>query len=184
MSFEGLKKSLDQLRGVNQSPATKVKHGNVTFHVRDLDSEEEVLANEYAYAQVEEAQSGNRGNFSRSMRAAYYYRLAYVALAIRQIDFLEGDQIREWIVDVGPNGMIQVENESVGKFHYLLDLVRGWGKDLPFTIYESLNGMRQRQQRLVDSQVQVEEVDSVPERQEEDDDFRKLKDDEEENADS
>lgn len=180
LAFGKLKKELEKLKSVNNSPVLVYTHGDLIFHLRDLDSEEEIYASEYSYIQVEEALRDNqiathslnpdKHNFSRSMRAAYTYRLAYVALAIRKIEWIEeidGKRVKqEWNVDVRPNELLEVDDKKISKFSYFLEMVSSWGRDLPMVLYERMSDLRQKREELVSNSVYAEGSEDPPQQTE------------------
>lgn len=165
MSFDlsQLQQNLENLKAVHDAPVVIFEYRGLKIHLRDLDAEEDAMANEYAYAEVEAAARENAGrpdkrNFARSMAASFKYQIAYVALAIRAIE----QSGLTWDVDKRPDEFISVGEESFGKFDYFLQMVGKWGSSIPNKIYEYLADVRQTREKEVDDSLHVELPDDPP----------------------
>ena len=166
MSFEGLEQlqdSLEKLKAVHDAPVVVFNYRDVKIHLRDLDAEEDALANESAYAAVEEAVRANQGrpdkhNFSRSMKGTFKYQIAYVGVAIRKIE--QKGQVVD--VDVRPTDDIEVKGQKIQKFYYFQELVGAWGSSVPNMIYEYLAEVCQKREQEVSESLNVEEAEPTP----------------------
>lgn len=162
MSFLKLKKELDKLQGINDSPVVIFTYHNLKFHLRDLTAEEESRVSEYSYAQVELAASSDKQSFSRSMRSMLIYRLAYTAVAIRKIELLddEGAVVTTWNLDIHLDD--EIPEVKASKFSYLIDTIRGWGKDLATLLYDSLEAARAQRADYTKQYVHIEGIELPP----------------------
>jgi len=173
MGLEELKGELGKLEAVHSCVQVEYEFRGIKFHLRDLSAAEEAEANEYSYASVE-ASGLSKKALSSSMRAAYTYRMAVVALAIRNVQF--GDTV--WDVNVEDpmrNEVDTLEGERAVKFPYMLEMIKKWGTDLVQVLYQAIIDERDKSNiEDMRSRINAENFEAPPAREQIDSKFKQV----------